>query len=134
MTCGYFISVGEAASFSRNTRCNIFPVAVRGIDAAIAIAAGSLSTCALLSDGTVRCWGSNSYGQLGNGTITVQLRRTGSGTRASDSNQNGAQPGSSLALSDGRTSLSIAWGTLRFRAKSPLQASSAAGFFMRASA
>ena len=32
---------------------------------AIAVAAGSYHDCAILADGTVRCWGVNSYGQLG---------------------------------------------------------------------
>jgi alpha-tubulin suppressor-like RCC1 family protein len=31
----------------------------------IGLSAGSDHTCALLQDGTVRCWGSNSYGELG---------------------------------------------------------------------
>ena len=46
------------------------PVAVSGISTGVAVSAANAHTCAALSDGTVKCWGDNSYGKLGNGTTT----------------------------------------------------------------
>jgi serine/threonine protein kinase/alpha-tubulin suppressor-like RCC1 family protein len=43
------------------------PVAVSGIAGVVQITAGENHTCALLNDGTARCWGWNEMGQLGIG-------------------------------------------------------------------
>lgn len=50
-----------------NSPCSQIPVPVSGLPGASAVAAGGEHTCALLKDGTARCWGANSYGQLGDG-------------------------------------------------------------------
>jgi alpha-tubulin suppressor-like RCC1 family protein len=47
------------------------PVRVSGISAPVRLAAGQDHTCALLSDGAMRCWGLDNKGQLGD------RRRTG---------------------------------------------------------
>ena len=49
------------------------PVAANGIANAVAASAGSDSSCAVLSDGTVKCWGGNLYDQLGNGKNIFSL-------------------------------------------------------------
>jgi alpha-tubulin suppressor-like RCC1 family protein len=45
-----------------------FPVQVTGLEGVIGIAAGTDFSLALLKDGTVKAWGDNQYGQLGDGT------------------------------------------------------------------
>jgi alpha-tubulin suppressor-like RCC1 family protein len=45
------------------------PVRVSGITTATALVSVGFHSCALLADGTVRCWGQNDSGQLGDGTV-----------------------------------------------------------------
>ncbi len=61
-----FGQLGTTPSIAFATR----PIAVSGLAGATAVTAGIGHTCALLAAGTVRCWGANNAGQLGNGTWT----------------------------------------------------------------
>jgi alpha-tubulin suppressor-like RCC1 family protein len=44
-------------------------VSVSGLSDAVPLTAGDAYTCVVLSNGTVKCWGFNGSGQLGNGTL-----------------------------------------------------------------
>src|SRR5436190_1932817 len=63
--------VGDSGQRGDGTFNNIstVPVAVVGLSNAVAVAARGYHSCALLGDGTVRCWGRNADGQLGDGTV-----------------------------------------------------------------
>ena len=62
---------------NNTTTSSSTPVAVSGIDGvtakATAIDAGEDDSCALLSNGVVKCWGANYFGQLGDGSTNERL-------------------------------------------------------------
>jgi alpha-tubulin suppressor-like RCC1 family protein len=47
-----------------------YPVTVLGMNEVAQVSSGGGHTCALLLDGTIKCWGSNTLGELGDGTTT----------------------------------------------------------------
>jgi alpha-tubulin suppressor-like RCC1 family protein len=51
--------------------CSGTPSTVSGMSNATALAAGPDTTCALVGDGGISCWGVNGNGELGNGTATA---------------------------------------------------------------
>lgn len=63
---------GQLGTGSRSTLPSSSPRTVSGLSNATRIAAAGLSSCAALDDGTARCWGSNLYGQLGDGSASDQ--------------------------------------------------------------
>lgn len=54
--------------------CSLVPVAVTGGLSFRQVVAGGAHTCALTSDGTAYCWGSNAAGQLADGSTTSRTQ------------------------------------------------------------
>lgn len=53
------------------TESNTLPAVVSTISGALAVACGQHHSCALLTNGTMQCWGYNDWGQLGSGTTVT---------------------------------------------------------------
>jgi prepilin-type N-terminal cleavage/methylation domain-containing protein len=47
------------------------PVTVLGVSGATSISAGDSHNCAVLSNGTAKCWGANQNAELGNGLVSI---------------------------------------------------------------
>jgi alpha-tubulin suppressor-like RCC1 family protein len=67
-TLGYGSDQGPISSSVASLTIN--PVAVTGLNDAVAIRSEWYHACAVTKTGTVRCWGANNYGNLGLGTTT----------------------------------------------------------------
>jgi len=65
-------ALGDGTGFDRSS-----PVASVGLATGVqALTAGDGHTCALMDDATVKCWGFNLYGQLGDNTLVDRLTAT----------------------------------------------------------
>jgi len=79
---------GEGELGNSTTVNSSMPVDVTGLGKGVkAISSGSYFTCALTTKGAVKCWGSNTYGQLGDNTTTdskmpVDVYGLGKGVKA----------------------------------------------------
>ncbi|MFL5582546.1 MAG: hypothetical protein ACJ8AO_19425, partial [Gemmatimonadaceae bacterium] len=62
---------GAATAGDRSTPLVLTVTSSGGGGVATELAVGGFHACALASDGAAYCWGSNTFGQLGNGTIST---------------------------------------------------------------
>ncbi len=65
-----FGQVGDGAVAAARPR----PVTVVDLSGVAGLTAGAGHTCAVLTDGTARCWGRNEFGELGDGTTENRAR------------------------------------------------------------
>jgi len=68
--CWGYNNYGQLGDTTTTTRTS--PVQVSGLTSgAVDIGVGAEHSCAVMSDGTVKCWGYNGYGECGDGTTTT---------------------------------------------------------------
>ena len=62
---------GQLGNGFTDSGAHVFPAGVPDLDEVVAVASGGNHSCALRTNGTVRCWGANFSGQIGDGTISL---------------------------------------------------------------
>ncbi len=90
-----FGQVGNGTGGATNA---LSPVTVEEITTATQLSAGGDQTCAVLSNGSVRCWGDNTFGQLGNGSVLTSSRTPQVVTSVSNATQAAVGTNHSCAL------------------------------------
>jgi alpha-tubulin suppressor-like RCC1 family protein len=109
--CWGYNKYGELGNGS--TMDSAHPVAVKGLNADVqSIAAGDDHTCAVLNDGSLRCWGFNESGQLGDRTTLNSIVPVAVPGMAHPITAVAAGGGHTCALSDQRGIL--CWGDNAF--------------------
>lgn len=94
--------LGNGTGTASNT-----PVDVTGLTSGVkALAVGSYHTCAIMTAGNVKCWGSNTQGQLGNGNtsssnVPVNVLNITNAVQISAADGNGANGHTCATLSTG---------------------------------
>ncbi|MDC0675499.1 RCC1 domain-containing protein [Nannocystis radixulma] len=63
---------GEVACWSMGEAFELRARPIAGLRDVVALSDGGWHACARLRDGTVRCWGKNACGQLGDGTVVAR--------------------------------------------------------------
>jgi uncharacterized repeat protein (TIGR01451 family) len=99
---------GELGNGSAGSAVNDAPVAAVQLgQPAVAISAGNASTCALLADGSVRCWGYDTDGELGDGGTTDVTNATPKAAVAL------GQPARAISVGDAHACALLADGAVR---------------------
>jgi len=65
--------LGDGTILTNTSKCSYQPVQVSNLSGVTSIVSGTLHALALLDNGTVMAWGNNTYGQLGDGTMTSDV-------------------------------------------------------------
>jgi prepilin-type N-terminal cleavage/methylation domain-containing protein len=93
--------------------CQPVPTRVAGVTNVVAVLAGDEFGCAQRQDGSVWCWGNNTFGQLGDGDFTASPTAVLTGVSADVGNRLGEADGFGAAVTtgDGRV---LSWGDNSF--------------------